>query len=133
MLFRSFATNGISRVIQQQVIRALTAPDILFSASDLAETDTTTAVTSRSEAATSNDAINGNVTLDGPGQFNGPVDISFTKTGPAFLNSNPSFLGEANAILDFIWGSFDGSTNDPVVYPIGSTIRDLERATFGTR
>lgn len=128
-----FTTNGFTRTLQQQVIRGLTAPDILFSAADLADTDTSSATTDRSEAATNNDGLNGNVTLDGPGQFTGPVNISFNKVGPAFLNSNPGSLGEANAFLDFIWGSFDGTTNDPVVYPVGSTIRDIERATFGNR
>lgn len=129
----TFVTNGITRTVNQQVTRILTAPDILFTAADLAATDTSSAVMSRGEGATSNDAINGNQTLDGPGQFGGPISITFNKVGPTLFNSYPSFLGEANGFPDFIWGSFDGSTNDPVVYPIGSTIRDLERSVFGSR
>jgi hypothetical protein len=26
----------------------------------------------------------------------------------------------------FIWGSFDGTTNDPIVYPNGTTIQNIE-------
>lgn len=128
-----FTTNGVTRTINQQVTRVLTAPDILFTAADLANTDTSTAVTARTEGATSNDAINGNQTLDGPGQIAGPLAITFSKVGPTLLNTFPSFIGEANGFPDFVWGSFDGTTNDPVVYPVGSTIRDLERTVFGTR
>jgi hypothetical protein len=128
-----YITNGISRSVNQQVTRILTAPDILFTAADLAATDTTSAVSARGEGATSNDAINGSQTLDGPGQIAGPIAITFNKVGPTLFNSFPSFLGEANGFLDFVWGSFDGSTNDPVVYPVGSTIRDLERTVFGSR
>ena len=37
------------------------------------------------------------------------------------------FLTEETAFKKgFLWGSFDGSTNDPIVYPQGTSIRQLE-------
>jgi hypothetical protein len=128
-----FMTNGLAIPLTQQITRILAAPDILFTAEDLADTDTTSAVIVRTEGATSNDALNGNVILDGPGQIGGPIQIGFNKVGPTLFNSAPNFLGEGNGFPDFVWGSFDGSTNDPVVYPQRYTIRDLERAVFGNR
>jgi hypothetical protein len=46
--------------------------------------------------------------------------------GPLLLNTGPTFIDEATGILVFIWASFDGTTNDPIVYPNSRTIRDLE-------
>ncbi len=53
--------------------------------------------------------------------------ISFNKVGPVFLNMGPGGLWQANGAPTsmFIWGSFDGSTNDPVVYPDGTSITNL--------
>ncbi len=126
-------TNGVSRSLRQQVVRVLTTPDILFTAEDLADTDTSVAAIDRTAIATSNDAINGQSPLDGPGQFTGTLTISFNKVGPVLFNIAPSFIGQGNSLGDFVWGSFDGTTNDPAVYPSGTSIKDLERIAFGSR
>ncbi len=130
---RVVVTNGVERTVSQRVIRALAAPDILFGAQDGAQPNTAVTYAFRSDNATSNDTINGNRTLDGPGQFAGPGFISFNKTGPAFQNFQPAFLSQPSQIPDFVWGSFDGSTNDPIVYPSGTSIRELEQRIFGGR
>lgn len=127
-------TNNTQRTVNQRVTRLLTTPDILFVAADLTDVDTSSSPWDRIDVATSNDAINGQATLDGPGQFAGTLTITFNKVGPAFLNSAPSFLGQASGTAnDIIWGAFDGSTNDPVVFPDGTSIRDVERIVFGNR
>lgn len=126
-------TNGVQRTISQRVTRVLTAPDILFVAADLVLTDTSFTRADRTEVATSNDAINGNSTLDGPGQFAGPSTLTLNKVGPLVINTRPSFIFQPAYQNTFLWGSFDGTTNDPIVYPSGSSIRDLERAVFGGR
>lgn len=127
-------TNGVQRTINQRVTRFLTAPDILFMAEDLTdEPDPIVLTMRRTDVATSNDGINGQATLDGPGQFSGTANIVFSKTGPVLLNVAPLFLGQPAQGLEYIWGSFDGTTNEPAVYPIGSTIRDIEQRIFGTR
>jgi hypothetical protein len=131
-------TNGTIRQVNQTVQRAITVPDILFSAADLVVEGAPPVnnLLRRTEAATSNDAINGQEGLDGPGQIGpggaGPVVIALNKVGPLFFNAQPSFLSEPG-ILDFVWGSFDGSTNEPAVYPTGTSIRAIEARVFGTR
>jgi len=69
-----------------------------------------------------------------------PTLIIFNETGPLFLNDNLSapgfgapFLGEATQtnLFDISWGSFDGTTNPPIVYPHGSSILDLENLLTG--
>jgi hypothetical protein len=59
------------------------------------------------------------------------MQIGFNKVGPWLQNLyDTNFirngLTESTATTNFIWGSFDGSTNDPVVYPSGSSIMNLE-------
>lgn len=126
-------TNGSQRAVSQRVTRVLTTPDILFTAAELVNATGFPLYFSRTEGATSNDGINGQGTLDGPGQFGGTIQITFNKIGSTLLNSAPSTLGEASAFSDFVWGAFDGSTNDPVVFPNGASIRDLEKKVFGGR
>jgi hypothetical protein len=54
--------------------------------------------------------------------------VVFDKVGPVFENLSPSFLNGPIAAYgqNFVWGSFDDSTNDPVVYPNGTSIALLE-------
>ncbi len=130
----ALTTNNTQRTVNQRVTRTLTVPDIVFTAADLADVDTSSAPWDRTDIATSNDAINGQGTLDGPGQFAGTLQIIFNKVGPTLLNTAPSFLGQVNGFAgDVVWGAFDGTTNDPVVFPLGSSIRDVERIVFGGR
>jgi hypothetical protein len=56
--------------------------------------------------------------------------FTFNKVGPIFINLGPFFIDEKTADLVFIWGSFDGTTNPPVVYPIGTSIAALENQMF---
>ncbi len=79
-----------------------------------------------------------------------PVTIELTKVAPMTINDSEGFTGEAylgqpdniffngqffNLLngelitgipLAFAWGSFDGSTNDPIVYPAGTSFTELE-------
>ncbi|MGE3312949.1 MAG: hypothetical protein AB7O66_23515 [Limisphaerales bacterium] len=127
-------TNGVQRTVSQRVTRFVAAPDFVFSAEDLTQDpNAAVAILDRNAVGTNNDGINGTVALDGPGQFSGSANISFSKTGPVLLNTAPTFLAQPGISQDFIWGSFDGSTNDPIVYPTGTSIRDIERQIFGSR
>lgn len=131
-------TNGTIRRVNQTITRAITVPDILFTAEDRLEEGAPPInnILWRTEAANSNDAINGQAELFGPGQIGpgggGPVVISLNKVGQLFFNSQPSFLSEPGLPL-FLWGSYDGSTNEPTVYPSGTSIRAIEAQVFGTR
>jgi len=79
-----------------------------------------------------------------------PVTIELTKVAPMTINDSDGFTGEAylgqpdniffngqffNLLngelitgipLSFAWGSFDGSTNQPYVYPAGTSFTELE-------
>src|SRR5208282_5570769 len=69
-----------------------------------------------------------------------PTTISFNKVGPVYYNSygdvldgSPYFNENPGSDISdlfygfyFIWASFDGTTNAPVVYPDGTSIANLE-------
>src|SRR5204863_4403786 len=126
-------------LVTQATQRILTQPDILFTAEDLFDFQNGAPfLLVRSFAAApnfiNNDAINGVPALDGPGVISPvsaprPINISFNKLGPFIFNQGPfpdgtGFLDELNNTgQGFVWGSFDGTTNDPVVYPIGTSIQ----------
>ena len=63
-----------------------------------------------------NDAINGFSTVGGPGVITPPIVITFTDQWPATLHQ-PPFLEEFDFVQFAQWGSFDGTTNPPVLYP----------------
>ncbi len=64
--------------------------------------------------------------VDGPGTREPLIEIEFNKVGPLRINQGPFFLDEATSISSFVWGSFDGTTNPPVVYPSWRSLTDLE-------
>jgi hypothetical protein len=55
------------------------------------------------------------------------VTITYSTIGPIYVNASPAFLSGPNGALTrfFIWGSFDGTTNAPIVYPNGTSIANL--------
>jgi hypothetical protein len=130
-----YYSNNIAR--QQAIDRTLTRPDILFVAADLGLIGTPpspVSVTRTAATAWVNDsALNNNAnTQEGPGIIQSPINLIFSKLGPVLQNSNPNSVTQNSATFaNFLWGSFDGSTNAPIVYPSGTSIRDLERQIFG--
>lgn len=117
-------TNGA--LFPQRIQRVVNRPDILFSASDLAGSDPYYMPNVRRSTPTYN--TNGVLAnLAGPGTIEGAMNVQFNKAGPAHLNGTfPFFIDEVSGLLDFVWGSFDGSTNAPIVYPSGTSIYNLE-------
>ena len=129
-------TNGRPR--SQSVTRTVLAPDIIFDAADLQQGDAfangiVTYTTSGAAGWNSSDALDGTTGDDaGPGVIVPSFTITFNTVGPAFLNlqsANSFFLTEGSfgSQSQLTWGSFDGSTNDPIAYPIGTSILELER------
>jgi hypothetical protein len=119
-----------SRAQSQTFLRVVTTPDFVFAAQDLASgPDAIPAVFSYARYIHFNQA-NAYPDLAGPGTIDPFTKISFDKVGPVFLNSGPSFLNGPNYGRSFIWGSFDGTTNDPVVYPNGTSIANLANAVL---
>lgn len=106
-----------SEVGYQLVERVTPRPDIVFSARDLgpynlySRTGTTNWV--------NNAALNGNPEGAGPGVIVPGVTIAFNNVGRIYYNLAPAQLDEAEAVGSLFWGSFDGGTNDPIIYPAG--------------
>lgn len=126
-------TNRV--LVLQPVERVITQPDIVFVAEDLGLANGYLPfLKARTGTAgwQNNDAINGQTVAGGPGTIpggtNSTVRISFSDQLPYYINQNPVYLDETYQLLaSALWGSFDGTTNTPVVYPIygGLTLQDL--------
>lgn len=126
----TFVTNGVVR--EQRVQRVVTQPDILFGAADLGvSANGIPFIYSRSISFQNNDAINGNTALDGPGQVIPQVQITFAKIAHHFINIPEG--GEAQGVRGFVWGHYDSSTNAPIIFPKGSSIKELEAQVLGSR
>lgn len=115
-------TNGF--LTRQSVERLLTAgPDLVFTAEDV------NAVGVRGGIGFTNfDPISTVAGDAGPGAINVPYQISLSKVGPRWINNTPFFLREDNALIGSTFGSYDGTSNEPVVYPDTASIQELEAA-----
>ncbi len=130
---RTLVTNGT--MVVQNFSRVVTAPDFVFSASDQ---DPNTSIIVRNVPAWVKDA-NAPGSAGGPGIINPQPDgnngatgaIVFTSDNPLFTEESGSFfLNDFNATLFQAWGSYDGSTNAPIVYPDANSLSNLENLLF---
>ena len=137
--------------INQNLSRPQLAPDIVFDASDLQDGDDpgvhlfglvgiTFQVWVNNQGVNGIDNANSPIRGDlGPGVIQPAITAvpaiiyTFNTVGPIFDNTWPFFLSEVNSLAHPIWGSFDGSTNEPVVYPIGTSIQQVEAQVLGGR
>ena len=125
-----YVVNGV--VKSGKFIKFITRPDILFTALGMPPT---IATTNRPPDMLNNNAINGFQVggLFGPGNIVRPSAgfmIGFNKLGTHWEVNPGRFLNEENLTLGWQWGSFDGTMNEPIVHPTGSSIRDLENMIF---
>ena len=128
-----FVTN--SQPVIRHFQRVITQPDILLTARDLAVgpagNNFNGTVTRGINFDVSTTFLNG---LAGPGVINSPTTFTYNKVGAAFWNGPfvdaSSFIStsvnETTQTPSLLWASFDASTNDPVVYPNGTSIANLE-------
>ncbi|MBI1176028.1 hypothetical protein GC207_01160 [bacterium] len=129
-------TNG--GLSSQSFSRAVLRPDLIFSAGTLQVDLANGIFTVIQHTVPAYASINiTDASVNGPGSLiigdsRTSIDIRFTKIGPAFSASYPSFLDEGSLLPEWRWGSFDGSTNDPVLYPSGSSIKQLEQQVLGS-
>lgn len=126
----TFTINAVTNntLYPQTVRRVVTAPDILFSAADIVtppESFPIIVPTVSRQVPNWVQATAGNG-LIGPGTIDPTVVFTFNKVGPIRENSNPFFSDEQLGTFIFNWGSFDGTTNYPVVYPNSEAIYALE-------
>lgn len=119
--------------------RVVTGPDILFSAEDLATANANIAGIGFdyvSRTVPNWDQNNAGLGLAGPGTINpaNPTRIAFNNVGDLFLNgslaayglSTNQFLSEVTSAAELAWGSFDASTNTPIVYPTPAALTNLQ-------
>lgn len=125
-----YVTNGV--VKSAKFIKFVTRPDILFTALSMPPV---IATTNRAPNMINNNALNGFQVdgLFGPGNITVPPAgfvIGFNKLGTHWELNPFSFLNEENLSVGWQWGSYDGTMNEPIVYPTGRSIRDLEDMIF---
>ena len=113
-------------------IKFFSTPDITFTAINAPPSVTST--NTAGAGVVNNNAINGIQTLglNGPGviQSSGNMNFSFNKLG-LHWDLNPSFfLNEENQTPGWVWGHYDGSMSEPMVFPNSQTIRDLEKQIY---
>lgn len=123
-------TNGTVQTIP--MTRTITGPDIIFAADDLVNTGTVPATDLALTRTVT--FISNNLVSPGGGGISAQVIapqmyVVFNRVGAIYFNQSPSFLDQNTAVAYpiFIWGSFDGSTNAPVIFPTGSSIAALEQ------
>ncbi len=112
-------SNGVP--IRQVISRTQTVPDYVFSAADNGVTPPAPLVTIQTQLTFVNTSVGG---AEGPGNIEPIGGIIFSKLGIYTLNTGNT--DEEDGIPGVLWSSFDGSTNAPVVYPVGTRLSDLE-------
>jgi len=115
----------------QTMTRVVTVPDFLFAAADLLvplPPVNFSVMRTVPYWDTNGIPIDDTFLINGPGtiQPNGVTTFTFSKVGEVYYNIGPSSMDEATAYTDFLWGSFDGTTNAPVVYPVSSSVADYQ-------
>ncbi len=138
----TFVTNGVRRA--QAVLRAVTVPDFLFTAADLNDVAEPGGIPVGGYARTvttgwqNSDNIGLNFfRRSGPGVIRPPIQMTFNNVG--FISVELVTGPAGNAVLGpnvlpwWLWGAFDGSTNDPVIFSPGGniTIQQLEQLRLG--
>jgi hypothetical protein len=127
-----YTLNAVTnfQIIPQKVRRVVTAPDFLFTCRDLTagpEVRPYSPAILRSINFTTNGLYPG---LAGPGTIEPATTFTFNNVGPLYyntglINSN-RWLMESDHTTLYIWGSYDATTNAPVIYPNDVSIMDME-------
>lgn len=122
-------TNGIA--VRQVIERTILQPDILFTAADLGGDGNlgqpyVYAIAGNNFVTEANPGV-GSV-QDGPGIVDIGIQIVLNKVGPWIFNVQNG--NQLSGTRGFVWGSYDGTTNAPLVYPVGSGLQELESRLF---
>jgi hypothetical protein len=132
----TYITNGVVR--RQTLQLGGNVPHIVFMAGDLdVLPDATPFLVDRTANWQDHSALNtsglGGSTRGGPGTIQPTVAVTFSKIGPAWLNVEETGELDPSTLIWSFWGWFDGTTNDPVVFPQGTSIRELENRVLRRR
>ena len=130
-------TNGA--IVPQRTRRTISAPDFLFTVRDFAAGPAAgppappyVVELTRNISFNQNNISPGSG-LAGPGTIEsvpGATTFTFNKVGPIFFNtgqvSTNVFIDQTAQQGFFQWGSYDGTTNAPIVYPNDVSIANLQ-------
>jgi hypothetical protein len=133
-----YMTN--SQYYVQHFQRVVTVPDFLFSAQDQATGPGEVPIVPFGSRNLNFDQANVLPGLAGPGTITTPTTITYDKVGPVYFNNSifaamdgspyfnqtPGGIDTNEYYLEyFVWASYDGTTNAPVVYPNGTSLDNL--------
>jgi hypothetical protein len=127
-------TNGGINMVH--ITRTVVTPDIVFSAGDLFGNTTTFPFTyvpyARNFTYIASPAVGVGTDEVLPAVVSPQETITFNTVTPFTINETPSFLdGESVLAFPIIqFGSFDGTTNAPILYPNGTGVSQLIAALF---
>jgi hypothetical protein len=124
----SVLTN--SKVEQLMVWRTNVTPDIIITASNLLNTPAASEDQPYERSVTFIAAPVGGVAPgNGPEVISPTMTIAFNNVGPIYYNVNIGFVQQNSVYLYpyFQMGSYDGSTNAPVVFPQGFSLAALDK------
>ena len=130
-------TNGHLQV--QYLQRIVTTPDILMTAADLVSGPGAIPADPFGDRNVTFDTAHVLPKLAGPGTIVTPTTITWNKGGPVYFNTPASQMdgtpyftetpgGDTTDLFYLLYhvlGSFDGTTNAPVVFPNGTSIANL--------
>jgi len=127
--------NAQGVAIQVFTQRIITRPDVLFTAGDLGtfpgDGDPPQPYAYGVNGMVFTQVANpgaGTRPAAGPGIIEPGVQIAFSKVGPWVFNVSET--PQESGAVGFVWGSYDGSTNAPIVYPQGATLEEIESKLF---
>jgi hypothetical protein len=133
-----YVSNKVSKT--QTVSRLVTQPDLLISSGDYGVVSPSGApVTAIHSDTTGWINESGNNTSgaggehDGPGTTAGFHELGLSNFIRYYLNFAPfgTGVGQQDATEGITWGYFDGTTNAPIVFPLGSSVREIENLALG--
>ena len=114
--------------IRQFTGRTITRPDILFTAEDIGTYPNTPEAYVYDVVGKTFNQVQvptAQAAQDGPGTLEPGLQVILNKVGPWIFNVRDT--SQEVGIKGFVWGSYDGTTNAPVVYPVGSSAQALAR------
>jgi hypothetical protein len=120
--------NG--RWVTQTFQRVVNTPDFLFAAADQLFGPAALPVGNTFSRNVNFNQADIQTGLAGPGTIDPSSVLTYDKAGPVYFNFASTNGGFPNGIspstnIFFVWGSFDGTTNLPVVYPNGTSLTNL--------
>ena len=122
------------QVKPQTITRVVTAPDFVYSAADLVTPAVNTYADNILTRQVNFDQANILAGEAGPGTILTPTTITLNNSSAVFYNQNGQSLTGGNYLNNqasglgayFVFGSFDGTTNPPTVYPNSTSLFQLQ-------